>query len=147
MTYDSDPDDDQRPSSSVDELPDLGSEAIDSIPDYVLDPALNDRLDDELIPDPLPPADSPAVGVGDVEAAIARARRVTLFSSSDELASVPLSRDQLRAVVRSVRNAADPVIVTSRFEGPDHVINTIEFMPRREAPPPKPRKRRSRSRP
>ena len=49
-------------------------------------------------------------------------------------ARAQLSREQLRAVVRSVRNAADPVIVTSRFEGPDLVINTLEYLPPK--PPP-----------
>ena len=134
-------------SSSDEDLPDLGSEALDSIPDFVLDPGLHDPPADDLIADPLPPADSTAVGVGDVEDAIRRARRVTLFSSSDELGPVPLTKEQLRAMVLSVRSAADPVIVTSRFEGPDLVINTLEFMPRR--PPagvsPSGRRRRRRS--
>ena len=74
------------------------------------------------------------MGVVEVEDAIKRARRVTLFSSSDEMGPVPLSRDQLRAMVRSVRNAADSVIVTSRFEGPDLVMNSIEYMPPRQSP-------------
>lgn len=145
MTIERDPDDDSRSFSSVDELPDLGAEALDDIPDYVLDPARHDPLADEAIADPLPPADSPAVGVGDVEDAINRARRVTLFSSSDDLGPVPLSREQLRAVVRSVRNADDPVIVTSGFEGPDLVINTLEYLPpkRSEIEAPPPRRRRS----
>ena len=123
-----------QPASSDDDLPDLGAEALDSIPDFVLDPGLCDPPVDDLIADPLPPADSTAVGVGDVEDAIKRARRVTLFSSSDELGPVPLTREQLRAMVRSVRSAADPVIVTSRFEGPDLVINTLEYMPPRRPP-------------
>ena len=133
--------------SSDGDPPDLGSEALDSIPDFVLDPGLHDPPAADLIADPLPPADSTAVGVGDVEDAIARARRVTLFSSSDELGPVPLTKEQLRAMVSSVRNAADPVIVTSRFEGPDLVINTIEFMPPKlpRAATPSRRRRRPRS--
>ena len=51
-----------------------------------------------------------------------------LFSWSSELGPVPRTREQLRAMVRSMRNAAEPVIVTSRFEGPDLVINTFEYM-------------------
>ena len=51
-----------------------------------------------------------------------------LFSWSSELGPVPRTREQLRAMVRSMRNAAEPVIVTSRFGGPDLVINTFEYM-------------------
>lgn len=89
MTVDYDPESEDRPSSSFDELPDLGAEALDSIPDYVFDPARHDPLADDEIPDPLPPADSTEVGVGDVVEAINRARRVTLFSSPDELGPGP----------------------------------------------------------
>lgn len=117
-------------------LPDLGSEPIDSIPDFVLDPGLYDPPAGAEIADPLPPADSTAVGVDDVEDAIKRARRVTLFSSSSDLGPTPLTREELRALVRSVRNATDPVIVTARFEGPDLVVNTLEYMPPRRPKPP-----------
>lgn len=130
MTVGSDPP--VRSSSLDDELPDLGSEAVDAIPDFVLDPDVHDPPSDDLIADPLPPADSTAVGVLEVEGAINRARRVTLFSSTTELGPVPLTGDQLRAMVRSIRQATQPVIVTSRFEDPDLVINTLEYMPPRE---------------
>lgn len=120
-------------------LPDLGSEPIDSIPDFVLDSGLYDPPADAEIADPLPPADSTAVGVVEVVDAINRARRVTLFSSSSDLGPTPLSREELRALVRSVRNAADPVMVTARFEGPDLVVYTLEYQPPRRVSLPSPR--------
>ena len=101
---------------AVDEhVPDLAAEALDGFPESFFDPAVFDPPSDDVIADPLPPADDSAVGVFDVEETISKARRVT-------------TRDQLRALVRSVGNAPDPVIVTARFEGPDLVVRTLEFM-------------------
>ena len=61
---------------------------------------------------------------------------MTLYSSeSDELGPLPLSREQLCSLVRSVRDAPDSVIVTARFEGPDLVVRTFEYLvPKSGAP-------------
>ena len=118
-----------RRAPTVDEpVPDLAAEALDGFRESFFDPAVFDPPPDDVIADPLPPADDSAVGVFDVEEAISKARRVTLYSGSG-LGPVQVTREQLRALVRSVRNAPDPVIVTARFEGPDLVVRTLEFMP------------------
>ena len=120
---------DESSSSSTSDLPDLAAELLPDFDESMLQADLYDPDDGDRIADPLPPADAAVVGVGDVEAAIDRARRVTLYSShSDDLGPLPVSRAQLRSLVRSVRDARDTVIVTARFEGPDLVVRTFEYM-------------------
>ena len=111
------------------DLPDLAAELPPDFDEAMLQADVYDPDEADLIADPLPPADAAIVGVGDVEAAILKARRVTLYASeSDELGPLPVSRAQLCSLVRSVRNAPDSVIVTARFEGPDLVVRTFEYL-------------------
>ena len=111
-------------------LPDLAAELPPDLDEAMLQADLYDPADADRIADPLPPADAAIVGVADVAEAIEKARRVTHYASeSDELGPLPVSRAQIRSIVRSVRDAHDSVIVTARFEGPDLVVRTFEYMP------------------
>ena len=113
----------------VSDLPDLAAELLHDFDEAMLQTDVYDPDDADSVADPLPPADAAIVGVTDVAEAIDKARRIIHYASEvDELGPLPVSRAQIRSIVRSVRDARDTVIVTARFAGPDLVVRTFERM-------------------
>lgn len=113
-----------------DPVPALAAEAVEGFGAWFFDRAVCDPPIDDVIADPLPPSDGSAVGGFDVEDAIVKAKRVTLYADSSELGPVPMTRSQVRDLVRAIRASREPAMITARFEGTDLVVRTLEFIPR-----------------